>query len=434
MATQTPYNTFAGAAALANGVVWRNLGPLINFTRPLGNVWWVDSTIGSDSNSISSGRGNYPHRPFATVAHAIAVAVANNGDIIVVAPNHAETITAAGGWTVPAGVQIIGYQADGDRPQITFSTATTASILMSGANASIKGIIGIGGIASLANPFNVTAANCSLDIEWRDVTAKEAVTAVVATAGATNLNVNLKYKGLTGSAVNVSAIQLTGVKGARLNLDYYGSATTAVVNLTTTASTDLYITGTFNNTAGVTYSYILTDTIGGSTYAVNAFSVQLGEPVSWSSVDTNPADAPGWSYLSVVADLTSSTWNTAAFHRIAAISGAVEMSITPVITTALASSAHTISLGDTNSATSIASAQALSGFTTANMIWGTSGSAPAATNTSANGLGPLHLTNAGFNIGYTLSNSETQGKITFNIYWRPLAPNATVTAGTGGAS
>ena len=163
MATVTPYNVYAGAAALANGVIWRNLGPLINFTRPMANVWWVDSTIGSDSNSYGSSRGNYPHRPFATVAHAIAAAVANQGDLIMVAPNHVETISTAGGWTVPAGVQIVGYQAkDGDRPLIKFSAAA-ASILLSGKNASVAGLLlsatgGVSGtVVSPTNPISVTA-------------------------------------------------------------------------------------------------------------------------------------------------------------------------------------------------------------------------------------------------------------------------------------
>ena len=276
MATQTPYNIFAGASALATGVIWRNLGPLINFTRPYANVWWVDSTIGSDSNSYGSSRGNYPHRPFATVSHAIAAAVANNGDIIVVSPNHVETISAAGGWTVPAGVQIIGYQAkDGDRPLIKFS-ANAASILLSGANASVSGLIlqatggTVGTQVNPTNPINITAADCSVDVEWRDSQYNEAVRAVLTSAAGINLNINLKYKGISGSSVNVNAVRLVGSANNRINLDYFGTPGTAVVEFITTAGTNTIITGVINNSAAsTTHAKNIVDTVTGSHYAAN---------------------------------------------------------------------------------------------------------------------------------------------------------------------
>ena len=237
-------------------------------------MWWVDSTIGSDSNSYGSSRGNYPHRPFKTVSHAIAAAVANNGDMIMVAPNHTETITAAGGWTVPAGVQIVGYQAkDGDRPQITFSTATTASILMSGANSSISGIIGICGIASLANPVSITAANCSVDMEWRDASsATSALRAILTNASATGLNINLKYVGVSGTAVTLNAVRLVGSANNRINLDAFGTFNTGCVEFLTTAGTNTVITGQINNSlASTTHVKNIVDTVTGSHYAVNYF-------------------------------------------------------------------------------------------------------------------------------------------------------------------
>jgi hypothetical protein len=278
MATQTPYNIFAGAAALANGVIWRNLGPLINFTRPLGNVWWVDSNIGSDSNSYGSSRGNYPHRPFATVAHAISAATANNGDLIMVAPNHTETLATAGAWTVPAGVQIIGYQAkDGDRPQIKFSAAA-ASILMSGANSSLSGLVlsatgGVSGtVVTPTNPINITAADCSVDVEWRDAQYNEAARAILTSAGGINLNINLKYVGISGSSVNVNAIRLVGSKNNRINIDYFGTPGTGCIEFLTTAGTNTVITGTINNSAAsTTHAKNIVDTVTGSHYFANYF-------------------------------------------------------------------------------------------------------------------------------------------------------------------
>src|SRR3972149_8222927 len=63
-----------------------------------GTVYFLDSGIGSDGNE-----GLSSERPFATLDYAFSRCATNNGDYIIVAPGHAETITTAGGLDVAGG-------------------------------------------------------------------------------------------------------------------------------------------------------------------------------------------------------------------------------------------------------------------------------------------------------------------------------------------
>ena len=71
-----------------------------------GNVYWVNSASGGDGNKGTRAR------PFATLDYAIGRCTANNGDIIMVMANHAETITGVAGIALDvAGVTVIGSPA-----------------------------------------------------------------------------------------------------------------------------------------------------------------------------------------------------------------------------------------------------------------------------------------------------------------------------------
>src|SRR4030095_6142797 len=111
-------------------------------TLPMATTYFfVSSTTGSNGNDGSS-----PQSAFATIDYAIGKCTANKGDTIVVMQNHAETLTAAGSITADvAGINIIGLGTGTDRPELTFSTATTASFLITAANVLVANIVGISG-------------------------------------------------------------------------------------------------------------------------------------------------------------------------------------------------------------------------------------------------------------------------------------------------
>jgi hypothetical protein len=98
----------------ADGIVIRGM-PLL--TLYPGNVYWVDSAGGGGS------KGTFNH-PCLTISAAHDLVTTNNGDIIVVKPGHAETLTATVDFS-KSGFCIIGLGFGGNRPTITMS-ATTA--------------------------------------------------------------------------------------------------------------------------------------------------------------------------------------------------------------------------------------------------------------------------------------------------------------------
>ena len=97
----------------SGGVSVRGM-PILNVYG--GNVFWVDSVSGSNSYDGTE------KRPFADLDYTVGKCTANNGDIIYVAPGHAETVIAAAGLDFDvAGIEVIGFGVGTTRPTITIS-------------------------------------------------------------------------------------------------------------------------------------------------------------------------------------------------------------------------------------------------------------------------------------------------------------------------
>lgn len=246
------------------------IGPVINSS---GTVYFVNSATGSNTYD-----GKGWETALATIDAAIGKCTANKGDVILVAPNHAETLTAAGAITADiAGISIIGLGVGSNRARITFGTSTAASILITGASTKILNIIGIAGIDGLINPFNVQAADVELDIEWRDGSASvEAARAVLTNASADRFKLNLNYLGyIAGNAV-VNAVRLVGCNDGDINVNFYGVASTSIVEFHTTACSNVKVTGNFYNSGTTDLSKNVVDTVTGSTWSVAGFDSAAG--------------------------------------------------------------------------------------------------------------------------------------------------------------
>lgn len=125
-----------------------------------GNYFFVDSGHANCADSASHGKYD---APFATIDYAIGRCTASNGDVIIVAPGHTETISAAGGITADvAGITIVGLGNGGLRPIITFS-ATASTFAISAANVTVKNIITTISIDEVVSMFNISGADCTLD-------------------------------------------------------------------------------------------------------------------------------------------------------------------------------------------------------------------------------------------------------------------------------
>ena len=152
-----PINAFSHyPQGFTHGVVLRGLSVL---NLHYGNIWWVDSGVGNDSG----GADGSITKPFATIDYAVGRCTANNGDIILVAPGHSETIAAAGGIDLDvAGISVIGLGNGRERPTIAF-TATGSDIDVDAANIYIENLhIDMTGIDAVAGGIDVNAADFSL--------------------------------------------------------------------------------------------------------------------------------------------------------------------------------------------------------------------------------------------------------------------------------
>lgn len=164
-------NNFPGG--FASGITIR--GMPVAVTHP-GKVFWVSNATtlsdrqigGSDSN-----KGTFD-QPFGTIAGALLQCVANRGDIVMVKPGHAETVSAASGINLNvAGVAIIGLGVGSTRPTITLGTANTASIAVAANNVTVSNFLFKANFLNIATCFNIANAQVATDLtidncEFRD--------------------------------------------------------------------------------------------------------------------------------------------------------------------------------------------------------------------------------------------------------------------------
>lgn len=145
-----------------DGILIRGL-PL-HVTNP-GKVFWVSNSTAQLANQRNGSDGNDGtfNAPFATIDYAIGKCTANRGDVIMVKPGHAETISAASGITADvAGVAIVGLGSYDNRPTITFDTATTADIVVSAANVSFYNLLLKPNFADIVRLISSTAVGTSI--------------------------------------------------------------------------------------------------------------------------------------------------------------------------------------------------------------------------------------------------------------------------------
>lgn len=167
-------NNFPGG--FAAGITIR--GMPVAVTHP-GKVFWVsnattlsDRQIGGSDNN----KGTFD-APFATLAGALTQCTANRGDIVMVKPGHAETVSAASGINLnKAGVAIIGLGVGSTRPTITLDTANTATIALSANNVTISNFLFRANFLAIATVFNQANAQVATDFtidncEFRDLSA-----------------------------------------------------------------------------------------------------------------------------------------------------------------------------------------------------------------------------------------------------------------------
>lgn len=253
-------------------------------------------------------------RFFATLQSAITYGVtASRGDIILIAPGHAETISSATALTIStAGVKIIGLGSGGLRPTFTLDTATTATINVTANNVTIQNCVFVANYAAIAACFTTTTAADFqlLDCEFRDTSSVLNFVTIVDTnatsnntdgltiknckrigAGATNNTCLVKMDGtndrltIEGCYVAHNAITTAGlmpiatgkvvtnalILNNRINLVGASGATTGIIITTDGSTNSGYIDGNRVQSLDAT-SEILVTASSGFVFGVNYYS------------------------------------------------------------------------------------------------------------------------------------------------------------------
>ena len=145
----------------SRGVPVEGLGGIGSPLLTTGNVYHVDSgaSAADDDNAATN-----PKQPAATLDGAIGKCTANNGDVILVAPGHSETISAAAAITFDvAGVTVIGMGVGNSRPTITLDTAATTDIDVTADDVQIHNMIFSMNYADIVEVFDLSAAGFVLN-------------------------------------------------------------------------------------------------------------------------------------------------------------------------------------------------------------------------------------------------------------------------------
>lgn len=265
-----------------------------------GNQWYVDSGVGSSAND-----GKTWGTALDTIKNALAKATASNSDVIWVAPGHTETISSATSLALnKAGVTIIGLGGGAMRPTLTFS-ATASNIPISAASVHLENILCVASVDSIVAGITISAADVTLkNIEWRDVTDKEAILAILTTAAADRLTIDGFFHNgfVTGNACT-AAIRLVGVDSAEIkNCRFHGNYGTAIIEFHTTKCTKIDIMNCiFEETGTTDFSKNVVDTVTGSTWYCNGYDLAAGQSFGGGS----GAALAGVDVSSVATDVTT---------------------------------------------------------------------------------------------------------------------------------
>jgi hypothetical protein len=216
-----PKSNYPGG--FAYGVTIRNV-PIVNSYA--GNIYWVDGTNGAAANP-----GTF-NQPVSTLSAAVGKCTANQGDIIMVKPGHAEFVSAATTLLSTAGIAIVGLGVGSNRPTLTLDTAATANLPITAANISIKNFLFKFNFSDIASVFTATGTSTPTDFcldtcEFRDTSSiLNALTIVTGNAtahsmdGLTVMNCTISSLGTTAATTAIKLLSVTD----RVNLlDNYGN-------------------------------------------------------------------------------------------------------------------------------------------------------------------------------------------------------------------
>lgn len=131
--------------------------PMVITPSPKANKFWVNNS----SQNASDGNTGTNQYPLATLAKALTLVKADQGDLIMIGSGHAESINV-GTTILTNGINIVGVGDGENRPVITFVTSFAAALAVNGNSISIQNIVFKCGVASQTVMMEINGANCHI--------------------------------------------------------------------------------------------------------------------------------------------------------------------------------------------------------------------------------------------------------------------------------
>ena len=129
-----------------------------------GKVFYLNNTAilaPGGTNGADGNPGTY-QKPCLTLAGALLKCTADRGDMIMVMPGHAETISSATALALNvAGVAVVGLGTGTKRPTFTLDTANTTTIHVDAANVTVKNCKFVANFLGIVSCFTVAATTAS---------------------------------------------------------------------------------------------------------------------------------------------------------------------------------------------------------------------------------------------------------------------------------
>lgn len=207
-----------------------------------GRVYFVNSATGQNNNN----RGDAPDNAYASLAYAATKVRASKGDIIILMPGHTENVASAGAITLStAGVRVFGLKSGAAWPIISFTTATTATVAISGAGTVVENVMFVyTAVDAIATGINITTSN----VQFRNCrflmadSTNQAAVAVTLGANSsfprfTNCEFWAPNAGATAAITGAVAINNPWIE----DCDFDGNFSTAAINNATNAWTGLRV-------------------------------------------------------------------------------------------------------------------------------------------------------------------------------------------------
>lgn len=172
-----------------------------------GTTFFVDSVTGNNTYD-----GLSPQFPFSTLVYAYSQATASKGDVIVLLPTHAETVSSAGYITMSKiGVSVIGLGRGSNRPTFTFSAVGSTWAITAASN-TVSNIRVTSSVDEMVKMFHITAAYATLDrIEHFETASAQTIQFVLTSNAADYLTIQ-----------NCVCIQATAATAAQLWIQLVG--------------------------------------------------------------------------------------------------------------------------------------------------------------------------------------------------------------------